>query len=77
MKLSKIAILALKGMGQDIKEKIADAAGVSTATVYAWIADNRDNSSLTKASVVNLIHNETGLTQDQILEEIEAVKVAI
>lgn len=77
MKLSKIAILALKGMGSDIKEKIAEITGVSVQTVYLWIADNKDNSSLTKASVVQLIQSETGLNPDQVLQDIEPVKIAV
>lgn len=74
MKLSKIAILALKGMGLDVKEKIAQAAGVLPGTVYGWINHNKPNNDLTKASIVKIIADETGLTQEQILEESEVVQ---
>lgn len=69
MKLSKIAILALKGLGQDVKEKIAEATNTSWQTVYEWISENRPNSKLTLAAVVQIITEFTGLTQEQILEE--------
>lgn len=76
MKITKIAILALKGMDKGVKERIAAVAGVNIATVYQWILDNKDNGNLTKASVVKVIEHETGLPEDQILEEVELVKIA-
>jgi hypothetical protein len=75
MKLSKIAILALRGLDQSIKERIAEATGFSLSSIYDWIAENRDNSRLTLAAVVQIISEETGLTQDQILESVEETKV--
>ena len=71
MKLSKIAILAIKGLGQDIKDKIAEVTNSKTGTVYGWIARNEPNSSLTLSAVVQIISDETGLTSEQILEEEE------
>jgi hypothetical protein len=76
MRLSKIAILALKGMGTDVKEKIATATGTKPGTVYLWIQENKANGHLTKAAVVQIIEMETGLSQDQILEESELSKIA-
>lgn len=76
MKLSKIAILALKGLGQDVKDRIGKAVGVHPHTVYKWMSDNEENSDLTKASVVQIISEETGLTQEQILDEVEESKIA-
>lgn len=71
MKLTKIAILGLRGSGKEIKEKIAKELGVHIATVYSWVEDNADNSKLTLASIVRIISEETGLATDQILEETE------
>ena len=76
MKLSKIAILAIKGLGQDIKDKIADVTNSKTGTVYGWIARNEPNSSLTLSAVVQIISEETGLTCEQILEEVQDTTVA-
>jgi hypothetical protein len=75
MKLTKIAILALRGFDRGIKGRIAEAAGgVTVSTLNRWIADNDDN--LTKAAVVKIIGKETGLTDQEILEEdtVEATK---
>lgn len=67
MKLSKAAILALRGTDKAAKDRIALAAGVQTSTVYRWISDNDD--SLTKAGLLDVISKEIGLDQSQILEE--------
>jgi hypothetical protein len=74
MKLTKIAILGLRGSGKEIKEKIAKELGVHIATVYSWVEDNADNSKLTLASIVKIISEETGLEPDQILEETETAQ---
>lgn len=67
MKLSKLAILVIKGSEVDFKERLAEAIGVSIQTFYRYVVENDD--SLTKASVLKLIRIETGLSDDQILEE--------
>jgi len=67
MKLTNIAILALKGSDQGIKERIAAAVGVTPSTVYRWIAEN--NKGLTLAAALKIIADETGLTNEQMLEE--------
>lgn len=66
MVLTRIAILAVKGC-KGIIPKIAAAANVSDSTVYTWIQNNSDN--LTKAGVTEVIRQETGLTDEQILEK--------
>lgn len=68
MKLTKIAILALRGFDRGIKGQIAQAAGgVTISTVNRWIVENDDN--LTKAAVIKIIGKETGLSDSEILEE--------
>jgi hypothetical protein len=67
MQLSNIALLALRGSEKAVKQKIADATGASIDAVYRWIRDNDDN--LTKAAVLKVIREETGLTDSEILEE--------
>lgn len=71
MKLTKIAILALRGCSKDVKQKIADSLGVTLPSVYRWIDNNDDN--LTKSAALQIIGEETGLKEDQILEETESV----
>ena len=69
MRLSKIAILALKGFSKDAKARIADAIGSSTKSLYRHINENQDNGDLTKMKALQVISEETGLDQSQILEE--------
>lgn len=67
MKLSKAAILALKGMNNEKKVALAAVLGVHEKTVYRYISDNDDN--LTKAASLQFIKEETGLPESEILEE--------
>lgn len=66
MKLSKVAILALKGSGVDFKERLAKSIGVSLQTLYRYIVENDD--AMTKAAAMELIREMTGLDDDEILE---------
>jgi deoxyribose-phosphate aldolase len=67
MKLTHIAILAIKGSGKDMIDRLAEVLDVTDKTVYRYISDNSDE--LTKAAVLKLIRERTGLTDAQILEE--------
>jgi hypothetical protein len=67
MKLSKIALLALRGTGKEFKDRLAEKCDVTRRTLDRWIADNDD--SLTKAEPLQLIREETGLKDDQILQQ--------
>lgn len=67
MKLSKIAILAVRGASPGIIKKLAEAIEASEPSIYKWIGENHSN--LTKAAALKVIREETGLTDDQILEE--------
>lgn len=66
MRLSRIAILAIKGASPGIVEKLAEAIDVSEPTIYRYINDNDDN--LTKAAALAIIREEIGLSDEQILE---------
>lgn len=70
MKLSKAAILALRGSGSEVKEALAEVLGVSTQTLYRYISNNDDN--LTKAAALDFIRKETGLGDAEILESVGA-----
>lgn len=69
MKLSKLAILALRGMDKENKERVAGLIGTSTKSFYRHINENKDNGELTKAKALQVIGEETGLDQSEILEE--------
>lgn len=67
MRLTQIAILALRGSDRSVKQKIAEEIGVTEAAIYKFIQSNSDN--LTKAAVIKIIREITGLEDSQILEE--------
>lgn len=66
MKLSKAAILAIRGFGSEAKKSLANVLKVSTATLYRYIQENDD--ALTKAAALDFIGKETGLGTSEILE---------
>jgi hypothetical protein len=66
-RLSNIALLAIKGSGLKTKRRIAAVAGcVSVRTVDRWIKTNDD--TLTKVAILQVIREETGLLDSEILE---------
>jgi len=67
MKLSKIAILAIRGASPGIVKQLAEAIEASEPSIYKWISENHSN--LTKAAAIKVIETVTGLTREQILEE--------
>lgn len=69
MKLSKLTILALKGMDKENKERVAGLIGTSIKSFYRHINENKENGELTKAKALQVIGVETGLDDSQILEE--------
>lgn len=71
MRLSKTALAVLRGMGSDIKDKLSTALNVGPQAVYKMIQNNHDN--LTKAAALKVIREETGLTDEQILESAEEI----
>ena len=68
MRLSNTAILVIRGLGPDEKDKLAEALGISTRTLYRYMEDNDD--ALTKAAGLKFLKNLTGLTDADLLEEI-------
>lgn len=68
MKLSKITILALRGMDRYDRQRIADSIGVTEQTFYKWIRTNDDE--LTKAACLTILRKELGYNDDVLLEQI-------
>lgn len=64
MKLSKLGYLLLRD--RKMKQLVADVAGVTLNTVYAWVKTDSDN--LTKAGILEAISRETGVTREQLLD---------
>lgn len=53
-----------------IKDKIAAACGCTYFSVHRWIQD--DDSRITQAAAMKVIREETGLTDELILQTIKA-----
>jgi hypothetical protein len=70
MKLSITAISILRG-NKPMWLAACQSLGVSKKTMYRYVADN--DPVLTQASVLKVIREGSGLTDQEILEE-EAVK---
>jgi hypothetical protein len=70
MKLNTAGISIIRG-NKAIKDKIRDSLDVSSATMYKYVADN--DEILTQAAVLKILREETGLSDQEILEE-EVVK---
>lgn len=70
MKLSNIAILAVRGTDTEFKKGLAKAMDVSEQTMYKYLVSNDPN--LTRAAALEMIREKTGLL-DNILLEREAI----
>jgi hypothetical protein len=66
MKLSELALQKIMD-SKSLPKKLREALGVSRVTMWKYINDNHEN--LTKAAALKVIREETGLNDDQILEE--------
>jgi hypothetical protein len=66
MKLTHLAIIAVRG-SRGIVPKLAEALHKSEPQIYVYIRKNAPE--LTMAAALKIIREETGLTDDQILEE--------
>lgn len=70
MKLSKLAIIVCRG-SKDVKDNLSEALGASKSSIYRLIDENKENGPLTTASALRVIREESGLGDDQLLEEIK------
>lgn len=59
-----------------LKGRLADALGRSVSSVNRWVYEN-DTLILTTAIAVQIIKEETGLTEDEILAREEAEKLTL
>ena len=66
MRLTKIALEAIRQHSPGIKSKLALALNCSEASINRYIRDNDDN--LTKAAALEIIRKESGLSEEEILE---------
>lgn len=68
MKLTKTALEAVKDSTR-CKTRLALALDCSVFTIDRYIGTNSDN--LTKAAALEVIQEETGLSDEQILDRVE------
>lgn len=74
MKLSKVALLALRGMDKATRKRVAHDMGVTEDTMYRWMRSNSD--VMTKAANLAILRRELGLSDSDLLEENELSKIA-
>ena len=72
----KLSIKALDSITLHIRLRIALELGCSVATVDRWIRKNKSDGDLTKTSVLNILKEETKLSDQEILEEEVETKIA-
>lgn len=65
----KLSVLALQRImdSKSLPKKLQEVLNVSRTTMWKYLKDNDDE--LTKAAALKVIREETGLSDDQILEE--------
>lgn len=71
MKLSDKAITAIESNNK-VKARLALAFDKSGFTIERWISHNEVNGDLTKIASVQIITEETGLSEDEVLKSCEA-----
>lgn len=74
MKLSKKAKSKIDN--QTSRLRIALALGFSETWVRGLISKNRDNGPLTTAAALKVIREETGFSDDEILEDVKTKSAA-
>jgi hypothetical protein len=72
MRLSKVAILAIRGMDRDERKRLSDRMGITEDTMYRWMRANDDN--FTKAAYLGILREELKLSDAELLEPETAVK---
>jgi len=65
----KLSHKAIKALTVRARNRVALALDCSVQSVDRWIKENESNGNMTKAQVLQIISEETGLEDSQILEE--------
>lgn len=65
----RLKAIAIKSITTRTKNRLALELDCSVHTVERWITDNEDNGNLTKSKSIEIISEETGLKESEILEE--------
>jgi hypothetical protein len=70
MKLRKLVLLAIKG-SPETRKRIREALKVSNPTITHYLNSNHEN--LTKAASLEVIREDFGMTDSEILESADAL----
>jgi hypothetical protein len=73
MELSKAYKTVLQS--PEIKKAISKQEGITEEAVRRWIRNNSKN--LTRASVLRLVRDETGLDEEQLLDDAAKVETIV
>ena len=68
----KLSDSAISKISVRTKNRLALELNCSVQTIERWIKLNEDNGNLTKTTALQVIGEETGLDQSEILEEVES-----
>jgi hypothetical protein len=66
--ITKLSYTLLKG-DKELRAKVAEGCGVTTETVRNWLYS--DSPNLTRAAVIAIIRQHTGIPRHLLLEEEE------
>lgn len=72
MKIKNLIIMAIRG-NTAIRKRLKDTLDISEPTLYRLLTENNENDDLTKAAALKVIREELGLTDSEILEEMDTV----
>ncbi len=76
MKITSTGIEAIKGSLR-LRNRLALEMDRHNASIEKWIRENKENGELTTAKALQIIKEETGLTESELLEEETIEKLAI
>lgn len=65
----KLSYKAIQAITTKTRTRLALDMNCSVYTVDRWINDNEENGDLTKSKCIQIISEETGLQNSEILEE--------
>ena len=72
MKIKNLIIMAIRG-NTNLRKRLKETLDISEPTLYRLITENNSNDDLTKAAALKVIREELGLTDSEILEEMDTV----
>lgn len=66
MKLSEAAVVAIKE-NMKLRNRLTFILDCHPDTLTRWVRENEEDGNLTKVTAIQIIHEESGLAQSEIL----------